>query len=367
MSEPTVRNRMGEGLRRYAAPLRFSLRVSLAGVIAYVIAGLMNIPLRGLWVVLTAVAVMQMSIGASLNATIQYVIGTLGGIVYASALALVIPHENIAALAGLLALTLAPLAFASALSPSFRVAPFTGALVLLIAGQLGDGPIHAAVFRLLEVVLGGFIAVTISVLVLPERAHELGIDMAAGILKKLAGTLPMLLKGYTQQLDIAEARRLQNDLGQSLAALQAHADSSKAERLLSLVPREESGALMRNLLRLRNDLVIIARAAVEPLPATIAARLGPLIERVSASVVAYLDTSRAALVAHGAAPSLEAFTAAHCAFASEVAALRRESAMRGLAISELERLFTLSFGLEQLERNLSDLAQRVDESSEHKG
>ena len=81
---------------------------------------------------------------------------------------------------------MAPLAFAAALNPIFRVAPFTGALVLLISGQLGEGPIEAALYRLLEVILGGAIVVS---LVLPERAHGLGLEAAARILDQLARAL----------------------------------------------------------------------------------------------------------------------------------------------------------------------------------
>ena len=83
---------------------------------------------------------------------------------------------------------MAPLAFAAALNLIFRVAPFTGALVLLISGQLGEGPIEAALYRLLEVILGGAIGVMVS-LVLPERAHGLGLEAAARILDQLARAL----------------------------------------------------------------------------------------------------------------------------------------------------------------------------------
>lgn len=366
MTATTFWDHIGRYFRRYAVPLRFSLRLALVGVLAYVIASYLDIPLRGLWVVLTAVAVTQMSIGASVNATVQYVVGTIGGVVYASALALVVPHASMAETAGLLALTMVPLAFASALSPSFRVAPFTGALVLLIAGQFGEGPMQAAVYRLLEVVLGGVIAVTVSVLVLPERAHELGLDMGARVIKQIAGVLPKLLMGFTQRLDPEDSRRMQRDIGERIAAFQEHAAVSKGESLLSLVPRADPHPLLRNLLRLRNDLVIIARAAAEPLPAPIAERLSPSIGRIAASAEIFLDASATALVSRGKAPLLESFTSEHDTFTAELAALRAESAMRGLSINELERIFTLSFALEQLEQNLSDLDHCVEELSERK-
>jgi len=62
--------------------------------------------LHGLWAVLTAVVVMQMSVGGSLHATTEYVLGTIGGAIYAAGVR--IPHTTAIALAGVLALTIEP-------------------------------------------------------------------------------------------------------------------------------------------------------------------------------------------------------------------------------------------------------------------
>ena len=68
------------------AALRFCARVTIAAILAFTLMQFWSLPLRGLWAVLTAVVVMQTSVGASLRATTEYVIGTLFGAVYASAL-----------------------------------------------------------------------------------------------------------------------------------------------------------------------------------------------------------------------------------------------------------------------------------------
>ena len=80
------------------------------------------------------------SAGGSLHATVEYIIGTFGGAVYAAIIGLLIPHTTAIAQGGVLALTIAPLALAAALNPNFRVAPFSAVLVLLISGQLSEGP-----------------------------------------------------------------------------------------------------------------------------------------------------------------------------------------------------------------------------------
>jgi uncharacterized membrane protein YccC len=126
-------------VRAHRAQLRFCLRVTAAGLLAFAIAQVLTIPLHGLWVVLTAVVVTQMSAGGSLRATVEYILGTFGGAVYAAITGVLIPHTTPIAQGGVLALTIAPLALAAALNPNFRVAPFSAVLVLLISGQLSEG------------------------------------------------------------------------------------------------------------------------------------------------------------------------------------------------------------------------------------
>jgi uncharacterized membrane protein YccC len=304
-----------------------------------------------------------MSVGGSLRATAEYVVGTLGGAIYASAIGALVPHTSAIALAGLLALTIAPLAFAASLNPSFRVAPFTAALVLLIANQLGEGPIESALFRLLEVALGGAVAVTVSFLVFPDRAHELGLDAGARILDQMARVLPELLAAFTRKLDIDKVRRIQEEIGRGVAGVQALALESKRERLFSLVPQPDPGPLSRTLLRLRHDLVMIGRAAVVPLPDIVAERLDPLLAPMGASASDYLRGSTTALALRRSAPSVDPVKAALEAYTSEITVLRNEGLMRSLSSSELERIFTLGFALEQLQQNLADLQRCVQETA----
>jgi uncharacterized membrane protein YccC len=347
-------------LRTHRVQLRFCLRMTAAALLAFALAQIWNIPLHGLWAVLTAVVVTQMSLGGSLHATAEYVLGTIGGAVYAASVAVLIPHTTMLALAGVLALTIAPLAYAAAISPRFRSAPFTGAIVLLISGQFGEGPVESALYRLLEVAIGGGVAVAVSLLVLPERAHGLGLDAAARILDSLARLLPKLLAGFTDGLDVAETTRMQQEAGRALAAFQAIAAEAKSERTVNLVAEPDPAPLARTLLRLRHDVVIIGRAAA-PLPEEFAKRLGPLLARLAECTSKYLQESASALVSRGAPPPLEPMDDALTAYNAEIAALRNEGLTRTLTIAQAEQLFTLGFALEQMHQNLADLERCVQE------
>ncbi len=360
--DPLAIWRLARGRVRALRPqLRFCLRMTVAALLAFAIVEFFAFPFHGLWTVLTAVVVTQVSVGGSVRATIEYMIGTLGGAIYAAAIGVLIPHASAVAQALVLALAIAPLALAAAINPSFRVAPFSAVIVLLIGGELGESPIVSAVTRVLEVALGGLVAIAVSVLVFPERAHGLGLEAAAKILRQMADLVPMLLSGFTQKIDAAEILGRQGDLGQAVTALQAIAAEARRERMVPYAREPDAAPLSRTVLRLRHDLVILGRAAAEPLTGAIARRLGPPLQPVGAAASEFLLLSATAL-AHGRdAPSLEPVEAALKAFDAEVAALRSEGLTRPLSTGEVERLFAVGFGLEQMRQNFADLAGRLGE------
>jgi uncharacterized membrane protein YccC len=345
----------------YRAQLRFCLRMTAAALLAFALAQIWNIPLNGLWAVLTAVVVTQMSVGGSLRATTEYVLGTIGGAVYAAAIGVLVPHTTTLALAGVLALTIAPLAFAAAVNPSFRSAPFTGAIVLLISGQFGEGTVESALYRLFEVALGGGVAVVVSLLVLPDRAYGLGLDAAARLLDLLAELLRKLLEGFTQRLDVADITRRQQEAGRALAAFQAIAAEAKGERTINLVTEPDPTPLARTLLRLRHDVVILGRAAAAPLPETIAERLGPQLGRVAEGASDYLHECASALRSRRPPSPLKPMEDVLTAYNAEIAALRSEGLTRGLSNAEAEQLFALGFALEQMHRDCADLERCLQE------
>ena len=347
----------------YRPRLRYGLRVTVSGLLAFAIARSLAFPLHGLWVVLTAVVVTQVSVGGSVRATVEYVIGTLVGALYAAVIGVLIPHTTAVAQGAVLALTIGPLALAAAISPNMRVAPFSAVFVLLVAGQLGEGPIESAVVRLAEVALGGGVAIAVSVLVFPERAYTLGALEAAGILDRMALVLSELLDGFTDQLSVDRIRHIQEGLGESLAAFQNIAAEAGRERLVVFTHRPDPAPLARTLVRLRHDLVIVGRAAAAPFPQAVAPRLAPTLQPVSADVGEFLRDCATALRRRHQPPSLQAVEATLDAFEAELESLRSAGVTLALSSSEVERLFALGFALEALRANFRDLARCVGENA----
>ena len=341
--------------------LRFCFRVTVSALLAFTIARFFAIPLHGLWAVLTAVVVSQMSVGGSLKATADYVVGTIGGAVYAGAVAALVPHPTALAVACVLALAIAPLAYAAAINARFRVAPFTAVLVLMISSQLGEGPIEFAFYRLLEVAIGGAVALAVSILVFPSRANALGLDAAARVLEQLAQALPRLFAGTSRDIAALENQRIQDEIGQAVDAFETIAAEAKRERSINFVVEPDPAVLARTLLRLRHDLVIIGRACTEPMPDIIAKRLAPPLARIGAAAGEFLRASADALTSRRRPPPTDPVQAALAAYTAEITAIRGAGLTQALPSSEIERIFALGFALQQFQRDFSDLARCVQE------
>jgi uncharacterized membrane protein YccC len=346
-------------LRVYNPRWRFAARMTASGLVAYAVAEILHVPLNGLWVIITAIVVTQMSAGGSLRATLEYIIGTVGGAVYAAIIGVLIPHAAPLAEAGVLVLVIAPLALLAAFNPNFRVAPFSAVLVLLIAGRFGEGPIESAITRSGEVALGGVIAVLVSLLVFPERAHQMRLNAAVRLLQRLARDLPRLLTGLTGELDPATNSRIQNDIGAAVASFQQITNEARHELLVTLAEQPDPGPLSRTMLRLRHDLIIIGRAGARPLPEPLRARLSVPLTRVGAAASDFLNDSANALNDRIQPPLQDAFEDTLATYTAEVEAVRSEGLTLPLTSNEVEPVFALGFALEQLHQNFFDLQRCV--------
>ena len=311
---PTLSHRIGALLRASKPRWRFCVRMTASGLTAFAVAHMLHIPLQGLWLILTAIVVTQMSAGGSVRATLEYIIGTVGGAVYGAIIGVLVPHNTLLTQAFIMALAIAPLAYVAAFNPNFRVAPFSAVLVILIAGQFGEGPIESAITRSGEVALGGLIAVAVSLLVFPQRANHMRLSAAVRLLEQFARNLPQLLTGFTAGIDAAENSRIQNDIGAAVTRFQQITTEAQHELLITLASQPDPGPLSRTMLRLRHDLVILGRAGIKPLPDALLARLSEPLTKVGAAASAFLNDSAAALGQRNAPPPLDAYEAALFAY-----------------------------------------------------
>src|SRR5216683_1433808 len=132
------------------AELRLCVRSTTAAVLTLAVSQLLHLPIA-LWAVLTAVILTQISVGRSLKASMDYLITTLGGAIYAGAIGALVPHDNQFAVFAALAIALAPAVLLAALYPRFSAAPFTAVMVFFAPTITHTGPIAAAFERVIEV------------------------------------------------------------------------------------------------------------------------------------------------------------------------------------------------------------------------
>src|ERR1700710_1943261 len=90
-------NRMFGLIKSRKVELGLGIRVTVAALGSLVIAIALGLKLP-LWAVLTSIIVTQMSVGRSLKATRDYLVGTMGGAIYGGAVAILIPHSGEATL-----------------------------------------------------------------------------------------------------------------------------------------------------------------------------------------------------------------------------------------------------------------------------
>ena len=353
-------NRLRALAHRHRVHLALSLRVTIAALVSLAFAQSLQLALP-LWAVLTAVIVTQISVGRSLKATFDYLVGTVGGAIYGGAIAVLVPHSNEIALLIVLALAVAPLALLAAINPRFSVAPITAIIVLLVPIMTHATPMASALDRVIEVAIGGVTGLAVSFLLVPSNAHILVAAAAARTLDQMASALGELLAGFTQGLDVDSLHRIQDGIGQALVQLNVIGTEAEHERSARIAAGPDTGPLLRTLLRLRHDLVMIGRAAINPLPEAIATRIESPLENVGVALADYLRAIGAALQAGRWPPSLKAVETALDAYVTEIAAVRRDGLTRSLASDAVERFFALGFALEQMHNNLKDLERCVTE------
>src|ERR1700759_2101373 len=180
--------RIASWLKSKKVELALGVRVTVAAMGAQVIALLFGLKLP-LWAVLTSIIVTQMSVGRSLKATRDYLVGTLGGAIYGGAVAVLIPHSGEGALLAVLVLAVAPMAFIAAFNPSLNAATVTAIIVLLLPVMNHGDPLDSAIDRVLEVAVGAITGLVVSFLVLPSRAHSQLRTSAASVLELMAAAL----------------------------------------------------------------------------------------------------------------------------------------------------------------------------------
>ncbi len=159
------------------------LRTAVAGALSFILAEYFALP-QGYWSVITAIMITQESMGATLQAVRDRLIGTFAGAVIGFLLAIVTPSGTWGTLIGL-TVSIGWLAIFAARYPSLRIAPMTAAIMFIATPSHAD-VVVSAVHRVLEILLGCVVGVGVQLLVFPERAETLLRARVAQVLSLMA-------------------------------------------------------------------------------------------------------------------------------------------------------------------------------------
>ena len=171
--------------------------------------------------------------------------------------------------------------------------------------------------------------------------------------------MPVLVTDLNARQTDTPARQLQRHVGDAFQKLAAINIEAARERSAYLHSDPDPQPLIDVTLRLRHDVVLLGRAATEPLPPLILEYLAQLIEQFAVAVREFLINSAAALNARAEPAPITQIDAAFANFSEAFAALRRAQVLQNLPTDTVERIFALGFCLEQMHTDLATLGASV--------
>lgn len=339
MKLPGIRALWSATLKMTRTHGRLVARLLIGALGSYLIAQWCGLA-QSFWSVITALVVIQASVGGTLNAGIDRIVGTVVGAITGAVVGLLHPLGVPDGLVLLFALT--PLAFVAAVRPAYRIAPITAVIVLLGGTEFHPFWLGAA-YRIAEIFLGTVVGVVVSLIVLPSHAHESIRRNCARALGPLADLLEVFL---TQRGNFRQDRvNLLND--------QVRSAITQAEKMVQESRREPgarnlgSGVELRALRRIHSDVVFVGRATYDWPAEASWPELDAAIDNLEHVLRAALDGLAAALRQGGS-----------------TAAVDRIDGAIGRLIDVLEhspaplsqKLGVLPFTIQTLRRDMSDFA-----------
>jgi uncharacterized membrane protein YgaE (UPF0421/DUF939 family) len=171
--------------------LRHAVKTGVAAVVCLYLTDLLRLP-QGYWAAVSAMIVLQSSVGATVNASLSRFAGTAIGAVLGG-LFVKLWGSHVWALGAAATITVW-LCAALGLRDSYRLASATVALVMLTSGAGSAGTV--ALHRFLEVALGILVALLITLLMWPSRARDDLRGVVAETLRRLEALYQAVVQRY---------------------------------------------------------------------------------------------------------------------------------------------------------------------------
>lgn len=340
--------------------VRHAVRMTAACFISYVLGQALGLH-QNQWAVLTSIIVMQASVGGSLKAMMDRLIGSLGGAIAGIVVVVGLHLLGIASPGAALALGLPPLTLLATLKPTYRVTPITFIILILTPNLQELGPVESAYQRMIEIAVGSAIALAVSLTILPARAHDTLAQAVSQALAAMAELMAALSKDLAGEDHVDTITATHARIRTAIAKAESAADEALRERASFLSDGVDPLPVCRTLRRLRHDIAILGRTMTVSLPQPVEGILLGPITNVLVAISEFLQRSAEATAKRALPPLVTALDTDFASHSQAVKVIRQQGLSRILPDDDLARIFGLGFALEQLHRDLVDLAERVAE------
>jgi uncharacterized membrane protein YccC len=345
-------------LARHRDHLWLALRMLISATAAYALAQVFGLA-QGYWAVLTAIIVTQNSVGGSLKAALDRLIGSVCGALVGVAAGLLLSSHAPLVVGATMIAALTPLAVLTAFYPTYRIAPITAIIVLMSTGAATLGPLGFALDRVLEVTLGAVIGVVVSTLIAPAHAYAQLRTAAA----ETAGLLAQVMTALAQAIstEAITLGALPTQIQATLNRLATAADDAARERRSRLSDHPDPEPLFRTLRRLQQDILALNRLFGSAWPDAAQEALVAPWSTYAEGVAATLRTLADTLIACQPPPDIAPLRTQLADFIAAIETMRREGTTRALPTDVVGRILGSAFRAEQLQRDLEDLTERTHE------
>ncbi|WP_260599253.1 FUSC family protein [Sphingomonas endolithica] len=331
-------------------------RVAAACAIAFAAYKMLGLT-QGYWAVFTVLIVMQGSLGGTLGAAFDRMLGTLVG-AGLGAVGALLHGDGAVGTGAALVLVTGLGTYLATLRPQLKIAPVTASIMMLTMPR-GTPIADFVVDRIVEITLGGGIGVAAMALILPASSQAMVTRRAAEALDRMHGMIRQMADAVASGEAVSFAEPLVA-LRPALASIEQALKDADREHATWLSRHAIPPAIPRTLWRLRSDLVLVARALDPPFPDAVRAMLGTagadLLRLIGDDVVACAAALRA-----GKPVVRTSIIPARTTFGGAFAAFRTSAEGNALTLDVAGHVFGLSFALDELVSDLSDVADRIDE------
>lgn len=341
------------------ADARLALRATVAALLAYLLAYWLDLP-KGYWAVLSAILVVQSSLGASLAIAIDRCLGTIAGGVIGVIFAILAGPSFWLTLAFLVLGTFLA-AMLAARSPSYKLAPVTVCVVMLADPSHVD-PWISGLERILEISLGGAVGLACALLVLPSKAREYLYPHVADVLDGCAELIDLGAGGLVDgALDPSVVDATNTRVRAALRAADTRAGEARREKISFFNQSQDVTPLVRGGRRLWHTVIMLMRGSAHALDGELGRDVGPALTAAASALSAVaraLATSMRGEEGASIDAALETASGAVTALDAQMDRLTQTGAFSGDGAS-LVQLSAAVAACEHLLENLTELAARL--------